>query len=295
MTVLQDNKKHRAEAIEPIVEEYKSLLQKGEALALEDFLKKYPELEIDLRPRLEAVQILMDTAKLIPPMTEALKKKLHDRFWAKALANEKKRLLRVKDEIVDKSLFRLKTRIEFVPLLLYGKSNIAEEKQKTQLGTKTGKTAHAIRGITRIMKLLFLLEKEAGCDKYVPNYYQFESYKLGPFSIEVYEDIRLLNELGFVKRVDYDQEGLPVIYADDSKIDEGFRFNDVTTIYALTDLGEKYAEKLRKGLKPAVLEKIDFIKNRFAQASLKGILRYVYEHYPEYTTQSEILEDVLRE
>jgi hypothetical protein len=63
----------------------------------------------------------------------------------------------------------------------------------------------------------------------------------------------------------------------------------------LTDLGEKYAEKLRQGLKPSVLEKIDFIKNRFAQASLKGILRYVYEHYPEYTIQSEILDDVLKE
>lgn len=275
--MLPKNKKHRAEAIEPIVEEYKNLLQKGEAPALADFLKKYPELESDLRPRLEAVQILIETAKAIPPMSEALKKKLHDRFWAKALANEKKRLLKVRGEIAGKSLFRLKTRIEFVPLLLYGK------------------TAHAIRGITRIMKLLFLLEKEAGCDKYVPNYYQFEPYKLGPFSIEVYEDIRLLQELGFVKRVDIDQEGLPVIYADDSKIDEGFRFNDVTTVYALTDLGEKYAEKLRQGLKPSVLEKIDFIKNRFAQASLKGILRYVYEHYPEYTTQSEILDDVLKE
>jgi uncharacterized protein YwgA len=267
----------RTEVLEPIVEAYKDLMLKGEASAMADFLKQYPELESDLRPRLEAVQILIQTAKAIPKMSEALKKKLRDRFWAKALNKEKRRLLRVKSEICDKPFFRIKSRIEFVPLLLYGK------------------THHAIRGITRIMKLLFLLEKEAETKQIVPFYYQFEPYKLGPFSIEVYENMRLLQELGFIKRVDIDKEGLPVIYADDSKIDEGFKFNEVTTVYALTGLGEKYAEKLRHGLKPSVLEKIDFIRNRFAQASLKGILRYVYEHYPEYTTQSEILEDVLRE
>lgn len=275
--MLKKNKKHRTEAIDSIVEAYKNLLEKGEAPALTDFLKQYPELADELKPRLEAVQILIQSAKAIPVMSEAQKKMLRERFWTKALAKEKRRLLRVKAEIEDKPLFRLKSRIEFVPLLLYGK------------------THHAIRGITRIMKLLFLLEKEAESEKFVPVYYQFEPYKLGPFSMEVYEDMRLLQELGFIKKVDIDQEGMPIIYADDSKIDEGFRFNDVTTVYALTGLGEKYAEKLRKGVKPSVLEKIDFIRNRFAQASLKGILRYVYENYPEYTTQSEILEDVLKE
>lgn len=274
-------KKNELAEIEKIVEEFTNLLASGKAPPMAEFLKRYPKLEAKLRTQLETVLHLTETAKAMPEMAETLKQKLHNQFWSKVMAKEKKRLLTIKKRLIKESAIAflpIKQGVDFLLLLLHGQ----------------GKEPNAISGITRIMKLLFLFEKEAECDKYCSDYYQFIPYKLGPFAPKVYEDLKLLIELGFVEKKDLDKDGIPLIYLEDAKIDEGFRFNEVTTVYTLTELGNKYAQALAKGLAPKLLAKIRQIKMQFSLLSLKELLSYVYHHYPEYTTHSEILKELLR-
>src|SRR3989344_6285597 len=64
---------------------------------------------------------------------------------------------------------------DMILLLLYGR------------GAK-GHFSEPIQGITRLMKLLFLLEKEAG----INDGFSFVPYKMGPFSSEVYPELEFL-------------------------------------------------------------------------------------------------------
>lgn len=269
-------KKSEAE-IERIVAEFVNLLAQGKAVSWNEFLNRYPKLASKLGAQLKPALILTEAVQKKPTMPEALKQKLHNQFWQKVLAKERQHLLAVKQVLLKRQNLRklpIKQGIEFLLLVLH-----SEEKEPL-----------AIRGITRIMKLLFLLAKETGCDKYCSDYYQFIPYKLGPFAPKVYEDLRLLIELGFVTR-----KSLPLIYAEEAKIDEGFRFNEITTVYSLTELGKRYAAKLACGLKPRLLNGIRAVRTQFAQLPLKELLAYVYHRYPEYTTQSELLKQLLKQ
>jgi hypothetical protein len=279
---------------EQVLEEYTKLLEQGTAPPIDEFLKQHPEQDAELRPRLEAVRLLIETKKELPPMPEALKEKLHTLFWQKMKEREKARLLEVQKELDMTDMLPVKRGIEYLVLLLHTQQS--DESFRKYTGTSPVKKQiylTAVRGITRIMKLLFLLGKEGKLEKTNPAYYQFVPYKIGPFAVQVYEDMKLLMELGFVERQHFDREGLPVIYTDDTKIDEGFRFNDVTTIYYLTDIGNKYAEKLAKSLKTKESDKISKIKAKYAPLSLKALLSYIYQRYPEYTVKSEVLEQIL--
>lgn len=286
-------KRHKQE-IEQIVEEYINLLEQDKAPPVEDFIKRYPKLEPDLQPRIEAIRQLIETKNEIPEMPEALKQKLHSLFWQKMKEREKERLLKVQRELDKMDTLKVKRGIEYLVLLLHTQLSEDSFRKYTEPSpVKKQIYLTAVRGVTRIMKLLFLLGKEGKLEKTSPAYYQFVPYKIGPFAVQVYEDMKLLLELGFVERQHFDREGLPVIYTDDTKIDEGFRFNDVTTIYYLTDIGNKYAEKLAKSLKSKEIEKISEIKAKYAPLSLKALLSNIYQRYPEYTVKSEVLEQIL--
>src|SRR3972149_5904189 len=55
-----------------------------------------------------------------------------------------------------------------------------------------------INGITRLQKLLFLLEKEEWLAKTMGGY-EFQPYKAGPYSPALYDDLEFLENLGFIK------------------------------------------------------------------------------------------------
>ncbi|MFV2044596.1 MAG: hypothetical protein ACC700_15350 [Anaerolineales bacterium] len=60
----------------------------------------------------------------------------------------------------------------------------------------TGKQGEPIKGFTRLQKLFFLLWKEAGFDRLVPELREFEAYNYGPFSNSLYDDIEFAKSLG---------------------------------------------------------------------------------------------------
>jgi hypothetical protein len=138
-------------------------------------------------------------------------------------------------------------------------------------------------------------------DKLVKVYYDFVPYKIGPFDPAIYQDLKVLEMAGIIKRSTYKYkrpEGDSKIQRfEDSKIDEGFQFNDESTIYTLTDEGMKYAKALAKWCDKKdrkILEDIRRIKTTYGSAPLKKLLKYIYENYPEYTKESEVIEKVLK-
>ena len=78
---------------------------------------------------------------------------------------------------------------DFLMLLLYAKGH--------------KKQFEPIRGRTRIMKMVFLFDKEVrkkfNLDKVIPNNVlpDFTPYDYGPFSSKVFDDLEFLVELGF--------------------------------------------------------------------------------------------------
>jgi hypothetical protein len=168
---------------------------------------------------------------------------------------------------------------------------------------KSGIIGENIQGIVRIMKLLFLMKMDAGLDKYVSDYYPFAPYKLGPFEKAVYDDLDALVERNLVERkpVGKDQlepeSRLPKELDTDKNIDFiDFDRTKTNAIYQLTSTGRKYAQAYAKGaeqVNPTIIRDIRDIKSTWAYQPLKRLLIYVYKKYPEYTTESEILDKVL--
>jgi len=182
---------------------------------------------------------------------------------------------------------RVKDRKDILLLLLY-------------VPGRTGKTGEGILGITRILKLLFIAAQELALETLVPKFYSFQPYKLGPFAARVYDDVEILVRAGLVQRELLDQDGFPVIQ-DDATIDEGFRLNGLGTLYRLTAKGRAFCRRLLESRDKSpianrqskIIQGFVILKTRFGSLPLRELLRYVYRRYPEYTTESEILERVL--
>lgn len=180
-------------------------------------------------------------------------------------------------------------------LLLYANST---EKRKNE----------PVTGITRLVKLLFLLQEEAKIDGY-----RFVPYKMGPFSNEVYNQIEFLknfpspeNPLIKVSQNKSTSTGMnpeELKYLDEiaevESIDSGVTVeekidgSEVNVTYSLTELGERMANELWQSQNDDIQNKITTVKGKYGSISLKQLLKYVYSNYPNMTVNSEIKDQVM--
>src|SRR5580692_2935505 len=67
------------------------------------------------------------------------------------------------------------------------------------IGLNESSAEQGLGGITRIQKLLYLLDAE---EKIHPSGegFNFEAYKAGPYSSRIYDDLEFLENLNFIKR-----------------------------------------------------------------------------------------------
>ncbi len=181
---------------------------------------------------------------------------------------------------------------------------------------------HGLGGITRIQKLLYLLDTEEHIHP-TGEGFDFEAYKAGPYSSRIYDDLEFLENLSLIKRskVSDDLEtgtlSTSAVTSDPEQAETDLTFEDLMgpedvmapepdeiaptadsyeeTRYTLTDDGKKKMEALlnNREYQPFV-EGIRKVKSRFAKYSLNDLLYYVYTRHPEMTTESEIKEKVLR-
>ncbi len=157
-----------------------------------------------------------------------------------------------------------------------------------------------INGITRLQKLLFLLEKE-GLIKKVEGGYQFQAYKAGPYSPTLYDDLEFLENLGFIKSevsgTATEEEAADMDFTFEELMDEEVKTADVydEKRFTLTEQGQNKVKTLIESTDyEPLIEGIRKIKSKYGDYSLDDLLYYVYTKYPEMTTESEIKDHVLR-
>lgn len=157
----------------------------------------------------------------------------------------------------------------------------------------------AVVGITRLEKLLFLLKIQERLLRDVQDTddFHFVPFRMGPWTNEVYDEVDFLESLGLVdKKTIGDQTAADAAH-DDELFSEGIldkyqkqstASDEETEVFSLTEKGRKKALEIWQRLPEEDRRKLTKIKRQFNKMSLRQLLRYVYTHFPEYTTESEI-------
>ncbi|WP_245683182.1 DUF4065 domain-containing protein [Halovenus aranensis] len=143
--------------------------------------------------------------------------------------------------------------------------------------------AESIEGVTKLQKLLFLVEKES---EFFQEYkeeveFEFAPYRMGPFSEHVYEELEFLLSLNAIESEPMSESPPELLKSDLSH-----------KRFTITAKGQKIARELESQLEPEYQEEFQQIAQRYNQLPLRQLLEYVYTEYPDYAAESEILEDL---
>lgn len=126
----------------------------------------------------------------------------------------------------------------------------------------------AIEGATRFQKLVFLGQEESE----LPREYEYEADRFGPFSSGLHSDIYRLADEGYVQR----REELNGV-------------GNTVHVFRLTRKGmqaaKDFAERDRTG---RIFDSAEEIKRRWGDERLDRLIRYVYNKYEDYTTETEL-------
>jgi len=152
-----------------------------------------------------------------------------------------------------------------------------------------------LEGVTRLEKLVFLLERETPVRDWLTETADFRSWRFGPFSSKVYQAADTLAAAEIIRdsassaRTSEDTwESLSALM--DSEDIDPF----TTRTFELTDdRGKRYYRALIDELPPDAEEILSDFKQKFARLPLRQLVRYVYERYPQFTDKSEIRDQVL--
>jgi hypothetical protein len=164
------------------------------------------------------------------------------------------------------------------------------------LGAPGGKERQGyLEGVTRLEKLIFLLERETPARDWMTEKADFASYRFGPFSSKVYQAADTLAAAGLIRdsatparSEEDDWESLAAL------VDQEDVLPYTTRTFELTERGKKYYGALLDELPPDAEQVLQSFKTRFGRLPLRQLVRYVYERYPEFTNKSEIRDDILR-
>lgn len=143
--------------------------------------------------------------------------------------------------------------------------------------------AEVVEGVTKLQKLLFLIEQETEFfEAYQEDIaFEFAPYKMGPFSEHVYEEIEFLLSLNAIESEPLDRTFQTV---GDSAIAE--------KRFSITPKGQKIAIELENQLEVEYREELQTVVGRYNQMALTELLEYVYQEYPAYAAESEILDEL---
>lgn len=149
-----------------------------------------------------------------------------------------------------------------------------------------------IRGVTRLEKLIFLLERETQAKQWLTEDARFEAYNFGPFSQKVYQSVDMLSAAGIVLDSESPAEDDVDTWERRTNISD-VRDPYTTRDFQLTERGWRYYEALASELPPPALREIADFKRQFALVPLRQLIRYVYTKYESFTTRSKIRDDIL--
>lgn len=151
-----------------------------------------------------------------------------------------------------------------------------------------------LEGVTRLEKLLFLLERETPVQDWLTEKADFASNRFGPFSAKIYQAADTLAAAGLLRdsaqaadTTEDQWEALDVLM-DDEDLDPF-----TTRTFELTERGQRYYDALLKELPSDAEQTLASFKKRFGGLPLRQLVRYVYERYPQFTDKSEIRDEIL--
>jgi len=145
-------------------------------------------------------------------------------------------------------------------------------------------------GVTRLVKLLFLLVKEGGFERFEGEY-GFEAYNYGPWSSKLFDYLEAVDELGLI-RVEEKPFENSVEVADDFVAREASEVPDLAQkmvkVFSLTDKGVRVGRVLSERLSESEKRSVERIKRVFNNMRLDRLLDYVYKKYPSYAARSRV-------
>jgi uncharacterized protein len=150
-----------------------------------------------------------------------------------------------------------------------------------------------IDGITRLEKLLFLLEKETDAAGWMKEEAGFRPDKFGPFSAKAYQEIENLTTYGLISEPATLSESPEDAWESENIIGEEPTDPYATRNFELTDKGRRYYDALLTELPPEAETTVGELKRRFGAIPLRRLIRYVYQRHPDFTGKSTIREEIL--
>ncbi len=191
---------------------------------------------------------------------------------------------------MNSSDLRIDNRKDIILLLLFSPGKAQENNEP-------------VSGRTRLMKLVFLFNKELKSklsslkDISADREHIFKAFHFGPFSKEVFDDIQFLENVGLIEeesggelsmaelsesQLFYDDILLQYIGSQEESVDYS------EPVFKLSDKGIDFVRQLYDQLKPKEQMKLKEFKGTYNSIPLSTLLRYVYKNYPESATESKI-------
>jgi hypothetical protein len=160
---------------------------------------------------------------------------------------------------------------------------------------KSGKPNEPVDGITRLQKLMFLLQQGEGPKQLVSDAmaYGYKPYKMGPYAPELQRDLNDLQSAGIVhtQRLDYwlpDDGDAPSGAGSDAE-SSGREKRVESLRFSLTDeFGMQVGGDLWKTLSAKQQDAMSQFKKFFNALTLRQLLIFTYERFPDFTTESTI-------
>lgn len=148
-------------------------------------------------------------------------------------------------------------------------------------------------GITRLEKIVFLLQQERDLDRWVKgDKPSFSAYKLGPYSQEVYTAVEFLSTYSLLEDSTFVGDSRLDVLEERIALDaEHLQYSERR--FRLTTKGRKATDILMQRSDRDIVGHIRDYYRSFGSMPLASLLRYVYRKYPEFTGESIIKDSVL--
>lgn len=150
-----------------------------------------------------------------------------------------------------------------------------------------------VEGVTRLEKLVFLLERETGIGALLTEKPDFRSHNFGPFSSKVYQAVDTLAAARLIQDTAQIAPSTDDTWEASEVIGQPLSDPYATRDFSLTDRGRRYYKALIEELPGDIQRTLTEFKDRFGALPLRQLVRYVYQRYPGFTDRSLIRDDIL--
>ncbi|MDE0117235.1 MAG: hypothetical protein OXT07_11515 [bacterium] len=150
-----------------------------------------------------------------------------------------------------------------------------------------------LSGVTRLEKLVFLVEQETSLGELLDEDANFIAYNFGPFSAAVYQAVDSLSGYGLL------EDSASLANSDEDSWEQirvvGVDRSDpyATRNFELTERGKQYYRVLTEEISDEYIDELVALKEQFGSIPLRQLVRYVYQEYPDMTENSLIRDDIL--